>query len=81
MREAIERLLAEKILFHRPTKFQLKADDLSLWPNTGTIFRDEDDAILPERGIEDLIRLLRPKRRSATDDGGAPPHLNLLIDQ
>ena len=77
MRHAIERLLAAKIQFHRANKIQLKIDDLSFWPNTGTIRRD-GGAARRERGIEALIWLLRPHQRS--HDAEPVPIFEFLID-
>lgn len=58
MRRAIEALNEAGIRFTRPTKYQLKVDDLNFYPTKGTIFRDGDDAALNERGLEAFMALL-----------------------
>lgn len=58
MRRAIEALTEAGIRFTRPTKYQLKVDDLNFYPTKGTIFRDGDDAVLKERDLEAFMTLL-----------------------
>lgn len=42
----------------RKTKWQLKIENLSYYPNKRTIYRDGDDRALRERGLESLMRLV-----------------------
>lgn len=46
MRQAIEALSDEGVLFTRPTDYQLKVSDISFYPGTGSIFRDGESKAL-----------------------------------
>ena len=63
MRDAIGALNAEGVRFARPSTYQLKIDDLSFYPATGSIFRDGDDKAWEQFGLNVLLFHLRTQKR------------------
>lgn len=63
---AIKVLLAKKYYVRRPSKFQLKLDDVNFYPTTGKITIDPY-TVHNERGLKSLVELLDKRKRLAFD--------------
>ena len=63
---AIKVLLAKKYYIRRPSKFQLKLDDVNFYPTTGKITIDPY-TVHNERGLKSLVDLLDNRKRLAFD--------------
>ena len=80
MRAALHWLTQAGVVFTRPTRYQLKIDPLSFYPDKGTLYRDGNRQTLPERGLPALQALLGnhhqpcPLRRTVRTRPHEPDH-------
>jgi hypothetical protein len=66
----------------RPNRWQLKINYLSFYPTKGTIYRDGEQERLPQRGLDELIRLISQKKkpvRRSCDDEDTPVEIDFSL--